>query len=81
MFDGEEELEKDKRWQRLSILSSIRLLELADEVSSDSLITGILHAYDLQRMGHHPVVLLSEIPNEIKRKEDSWIETYGRYLA
>src|SRR3989344_1081413 len=66
MFEETDELEKNPGWQKISIKRSIRLLELARKEESDYLVTGILHAYDLQRMGHQKVVLLSDLPENIK---------------
>lgn len=81
MFEGEEELEKHKHWQRLSIWSSIRLLELAQEAQSDYLICGVFHAYDLQKMGYPHVQMVSEIPPEWKVTEDEWIQKFGKKLG
>ncbi len=80
MFDGTEDLEKDWKYQKTSVIASIRLLELAQEEGSSTLICGILHAYDLQKIGHPNVVMLSEIPLEVREKEDTWIEKYGKSL-
>jgi len=75
-FEEYEKLEGDCKWQKLSIYSSIRLLELAQQNNADFLLTGIMHAYDLKRMGYENVHLITEIPEEIQRKENDWIERH-----
>ena len=55
MFDGKERLENDWIWQKLSVYRSVSLLKLAKKEKSDYLITGIFHAYDLNKMGYENV--------------------------
>ncbi|MAH51610.1 hypothetical protein CMI37_37685 [Candidatus Pacearchaeota archaeon] len=77
MYDGREELESDHRWQRANIKASIGLYDLALSSKSDFLITGIMHAYDLQQMGYPNVELFSDIPDKVRDREDEWIRKWG----
>jgi len=78
MYEGREELEKDHRWQRANIKASIGLYNLALDNESDFLITGIMHAYDLEQMGYPNIELLSDIPESVRENEDEWVSKFGK---
>ena len=74
-FEGREALINDWIYNKLTVYRSISHLKLASDCNF--LITGIFHAYHLEKMGYPAVRLLAEISDSEKRIEDKWIAKYG----